>query len=104
MSDPHTSTFVELAPGLGVIARDPLLEAARQGDIVSVGVLWQARETPRDDLAVELVLVSADGQDALTQAFPLGLGYPTSASGRPTKWCRRAMLSRCVTHQRAVFG
>jgi hypothetical protein len=76
--EPPHDDHAKLASGLRVIGRDPLPGAARQGDTVSVGVLWQAVTPPQDDLAVELVLVGADGHAALSQRFALGLDYATS--------------------------
>jgi len=77
VESPHAA-LAEPISGLALVEEEPLPESARQGDTVTVGVVWQALTPPSADLSVELVLVGADGHDALTQTFALGNSYPTS--------------------------
>lgn len=103
----HEGAYVDLLPGLlRVIEREALPTAARQGDTISVAILWQALATPDSDLEVTLALQDEHGRDVWSQRHALAQGYPTS-EWRPQEvvQARYALALRDAPagHQRLVL-
>jgi hypothetical protein len=66
----------EMAPGLGPISVHLASPCLQPGGELSVDVAWGAAFPPGRDLEVELALLPAGGDEAVSAAYPLSDGWP----------------------------